>query len=80
MSAHTAQLLPPKMAELFAARARNGEGVPVGDIAVEFPQHGSVVCVMYPHDDRAMGHITKNPRRADELRAILAARVAGAQP
>lgn len=74
MSAHTAQMLPPGMAAQFAARARNGEGVPVGDIAVEFPQHGSVVCVMYPNDDRAMGHITKNPHRADELRAILAAR------
>jgi hypothetical protein len=75
MSAHTAQMLPPKMATQFAERARNGEGVPVGDIAVEFPQHGSVVCVMYPHDDRVMGHITRNPRRADELRAIIAARV-----
>lgn len=74
MSAHTAQMLPPKMTAQFAERARNGEGVPVGDIAVEFPQHGSVVCVMYPHDERAMGHITRNPRRADELRAILAAR------
>lgn len=74
MSTHTIQPLPPKMAEQFAARARNGEGVPVGSVAVEFPQHGSVVCVMFPHDDRAMGHISKNPRRADELRAILAAR------
>lgn len=74
MSAHTAQELPPKMAAQFAARARNGEGVPVGDIAVEFPQHGSVVCVMYPNDVRSMGHITRNPRRADELRAILAER------
>ncbi len=80
MAAHTVQLLPPKMAAQFAARARNGEGVPVGEVAVEFPQHGSVVCVMFPNDDRAMGHITKNPRRADELRAILADRVALTQP
>ena len=76
MSAHTAQMIPPKMAAQFAERARNGEGVPVGDVAVEFPQHGSVVCIMYPHDERAMGHITKNARRADELRAILADRKA----
>lgn len=74
MSAHTAQMLPPKMAAQFAARARAGEGVKVGAVAVEFPQHGSVVCIMYPDDERAMGHITKNPHRADELRAIIAAR------
>lgn len=74
MSAHTAQLLPPKMAAQFAERARKGEGVPVGDVAVEFPQHGSVVCVMYPNDERAMGHITRNPKRADELRRIIAER------
>jgi hypothetical protein len=74
MSAHTAQMLPPKMAKQFAERARNGEGVKVGTIAVEFPQFGNVVCVMYPDDPEPMGHVTKNPHRADELRAILAAK------
>jgi hypothetical protein len=67
-------MLPPKMAEQFAERARRGEGVPVGGSAVEFPQHGSVVCIMYPNDERATGHITRNPHRADELRKILAER------
>lgn len=77
MSAHTAQGLPPKMAAQFAERARNGEGVKVGTMAVEFPQLGSVVCIMYPDDERAMGHITRNPRRADELRKIIAGRASG---
>lgn len=80
MSAHTAQLLPPKIAAQFAERARRGEGVPVGDVAVEFPQFGNVICIMYPNDERAMGHMTRNPRRADELRQILAARHPVSEP
>lgn len=62
------------MAMQFAERARNGEGVKVGTVAVEFPQHGSVVCVMYPDDPEPMGHISKDPNRAEELRKIIADR------
>lgn len=72
MSANTAQGLPPKTAAQFAERARNGEGVAVGSMAVEFPQFGNVVCIMYPNDPNPIGHVTRNPRRAEELRKIIA--------
>ena len=78
MTASSAQLLPPKTAAHYAERARRGEGVPVGDTAVEFPQFGNVICILYPHEDGATGHITKNPARAEELRKILAARLVNA--
>lgn len=74
MNTRSIQELPPKVVAQFAERARNGEGVPIGDVAVEFPQNGNVICIMYPNDERAMGHMMKNPKRAEELRRILAER------
>jgi hypothetical protein len=73
------QTLPPKMAAQFAARARLMDGCVTigtggGSPIYEWAQGSSVVTLI--HTDPPMGHVGKDPRRADAIRAELD----GAQP
>jgi hypothetical protein len=64
-------VLPPKTAEQFADRARRGEGLRLSpDSSIyEFAQGSNVVCLISL--DPPIGHIGKDARRANEIRAAL---------
>jgi hypothetical protein len=68
------QSLPPKMAAQFAERAQRMDGcVTIGtDVSpiYEWAQGSSVVTLI--HTNPPMGHVGKDPRRADQIRAELA--------
>lgn len=72
MNARSAQIIPPKMLEAFAERARNGEGVEVVDDLVQFPQGGNVISVEGFHGPCPNGTVVKDAARAEKLREILA--------
>jgi hypothetical protein len=64
--------LSPKTAAQFAERAKRMDGcVRVGSDAYEWAQGSNVVCLMFL--DHPIGHVGKDARRADEIRATLAA-------
>jgi hypothetical protein len=68
--------LPPKMAAQYAERAKRMDGcVRVGATGhiFEFAQGSTVICMV--DIDNPMGHFGKDGRRADEIRAELAASV-----
>lgn len=64
--------LPPKMAQQYANRAARMDGcVRVGNSIYEFAQGSTVVCLVTL--DPPNGHFGKDARRADAIRAELAA-------
>lgn len=74
-SIQTVQGIPAGVALRYADKARNGEGVQIGDSGCwEIPHANSVVTLMSL--DPANGYMKRDPRRADQLRAMLAAREA----
>ena len=81
MHGHTIQTIPPKTLEQFAERARRMDGcVVVGSsngrpVAWEFAQNSMVICLI-DIGPRPMGHMGKDARRADAIRAELKARAA----
>lgn len=80
MHTGTIQSIAPKMLAQFADRARRLDGcVEVKErdgkvIAWEFAQNTYVVCLI--RLDPPIGHMGKDARRADEIRAELAGRSA----
>ena len=71
MKTATIQSLPPKMADQLAHRARRMDGcIALGGDMYEWAQGNTVVTLVSLNPP--IGHIGKDPRRADEIRAALA--------
>lgn len=69
---HGIQMLPTKMAQQYAARWKAGEGWPISEHVCEFVNGNTVICICVFGPESPMGHMKRDPHRAEELRKLIA--------